>query len=90
MENKDIIDDVDDDLDEIRQLLTENVVDEEVQPKKKVVDEFDLLVRQLAHEKRSKPTDRTKSQEEMADEQRAKLEKLEVRTKKMYNNNLNY
>jgi len=40
--------------------------------------EYDRIVRELAFEKRARPTDRTKSEEEIALEEKEKLEKLEV------------
>ena len=43
-------------------------------------EEYDRIVRELAFEKRARPTDRTKSEEEIALEEKNKLEKLEVIT----------
>ena len=38
-----------------------------------------MVVRELAFERRGKPTDRLKSEEEMARDEKERLEKLEVR-----------
>ena len=42
-------------------------------------DEYDSMVRELAQEKKAKPTNRLKTAEELAREERLKLEALEVR-----------
>ena len=44
----------------------------------KSADDYDVVVRELAFERRGKPTDRMKSEEEMAREEKERLEKLEV------------
>lgn len=41
-------------------------------------EEYDKIVRELAFEKRARPTNRTKSEEEIALEEKEKLERLEV------------
>lgn len=41
-------------------------------------EEYDKIVRELAFEKRAIPTNRTKSEEEIALEEKEKLERLEV------------
>ena len=46
--------------------------------KSDVADDYDRAVRELVFEKRGQPTDRMKSQEELAREERERLEKLEV------------
>ncbi|GBB85519.1 hypothetical protein RclHR1_12000011 [Rhizophagus clarus] len=45
-------------------------------------EEYDRIVRELAFEKRARPTNRTKSEEEIALEEREKLEKLEYARKR--------
>ncbi|RIA96440.1 nucleolar protein 14 [Glomus cerebriforme] len=45
-------------------------------------EEYDKIVRELAFEKRARPTDRTKSEEEIALEEKEKLEKLELARKR--------
>ena len=48
-------------------------------------EDYDLVVRQLAFDKRAKPTDRTKTEEEVAAEEAAKLEKAErARLRRMH------
>ena len=41
-------------------------------------DDYDRAVRELVFEKRGQPSDRMKSEEEIAREERERLEKLEV------------
>lgn len=48
-------------------------------PPKPISDAYDRAVRELAFERRGRPTERMKSEEEEAREEREKLEKLEVR-----------
>lgn len=40
--------------------------------------DYDRFVRELAGDRRAKPTDRTKTEEEIAVDEKARLEKLEV------------
>lgn len=51
---------------------------EEKQEKKSDVDDFDVIVRQLQFEIKGNPTDRLKTPEEIAKEEKEKLEKLEA------------
>ena len=44
----------------------------------KDADDYDVVVRELAFERRGNPTDRMKSEEEMAREEKERLDKLEV------------
>ena len=44
----------------------------------KNADDYDVFVRELAFERRGQPTDRMKSEEEMAKEEKKRLDKLEV------------
>ncbi|CAH1757334.1 4928_t:CDS:10 [Entrophospora sp. SA101] len=62
----------------------ESVVNQKVKKKELLSDEklkkdqeYDKLIHELAFEKRGRPTDRTKSEEEIALEEKEKLEKLE-------------
>lgn len=41
-------------------------------------DDYDVTVRELAFEKRGQPTNRMKTEEEVAKEEKEKLEKLEA------------
>ncbi|EJD53655.1 Nop14-like protein [Auricularia subglabra TFB-10046 SS5] len=71
---------LDDDFDDIRALLGGGKPDEfkAQQAKSAETDkDYDQLVRDLAFDKRSKPSDRTKTEDELAEEEKAKLEKLE-------------
>ena len=47
-------------------------------------DEYDALLREMAKERRARPTDRLKTEEELAREEYLKLERLEVCTERMY------
>ena len=44
----------------------------------KDADGYDVVVRELAFERRGNPTDRMKSEEEMAREEKERLDELEV------------
>jgi nucleolar protein 14 len=73
--NEELMDDVDAELDEIRGLLNPG------RPAKRVAVEktdYDILVKELAYEKRGKPSDRLKTDQEIATEAKEKLERLEV------------
>lgn len=43
------------------------------------MDDYDRAVRELVYERRGQPTDRMKTEEEIAKEEKMRLEKLEVR-----------
>lgn len=45
---------------------------------KRTADDYDKTVRQLAYERRGQPTDRLKTEAELAKLEKEKLEKLEV------------
>jgi nucleolar protein 14 len=73
--NEELMDDVDAELDDIRGLLNPG------RPAKKEFIEktdYDVLVKELGFEKRGKPSDRLKTDQELATEAKEKLERLEV------------
>ncbi|KAI9168116.1 nucleolar complex protein 14 [Blastocladiella emersonii ATCC 22665] len=83
-ENEDMRIELDDEFDAIRALL----VDKKAVPAaataaapapaaRAEADDFDSMVRELRFDKRAKPTDRTKTEEELAAEEKERLERLE-------------
>jgi nucleolar protein 14 len=82
--NLEIIDEIDQELDDIRGLLAPikgSEAETAIEPK---VDEYDTFVREMQFDRRAKPTDRIKSEQELAIEAKEELERLEaLRIKRM-------
>ncbi|KAI8851833.1 nucleolar protein 14 [Chytridium lagenaria] len=78
-DNQKLVDEVDTDLDMIRNLLLTTDGVEQTKPKRPEADDYDRQVRELQNELRSKPSNRTKSEEEEAVERKKHLEELESR-----------
>ena len=83
--------DLNDDFDSIRELLMDTKQKESVPVSKKAdkdaeisksFDDYDVFVRQLIHEKRARPTDRLKTEDEIAKEEADKLIQLEKKRKR--------
>lgn len=73
-ENQDLMQDVDAELDDIRSLL----VSAPKQDQKFEKTDYDVFVKELAAEKRGKPSDRLKTEEEIARQEKERLEEMEV------------
>lgn len=76
-ELEDITKDLDEELPDLQLLLTKSTKSTTAKDSTKEQDDYDIMVRELAFEARSKPTDRLKTPEEIALQQKQALEKLE-------------
>ncbi|EPZ30988.1 Nucleolar protein 14 domain-containing protein [Rozella allomycis CSF55] len=80
-ENEDIRENLDEEFDDIHKLLLQEQ-DKEVTRELNQNSNYDSLVKSLAFEKRAKPTDRLKTEEEIAKEEYEKLKEMESKRKK--------
>ncbi|KAJ3201384.1 nucleolar complex protein 14 [Dinochytrium kinnereticum] len=74
-----LTEEVDTDLDLVRSLLMNKEAADERKYQKFEADDYDRQVKEMLNEARSKPSNRTKSEEEAALERKAHLEELEAR-----------
>ncbi len=74
-ENETIRKQLDADLDDVRALILSSQQNTTVLPEK---DDYDVMVKSLAQERRAQPTDRLKTDNELAQHQKEELEKLEA------------
>ncbi|ORZ39919.1 nucleolar protein 14 [Catenaria anguillulae PL171] len=75
-ENEDLRLQLDSELDSIRGLLMGGA-GAAAAPRRGAEDDYDMMVRELKFDKRAQPTDRTKTEEELAVEEKERLERLE-------------
>jgi len=82
MEDQDLLEKINEDFGLIQSLLLRSE-NKKYDPTESA-ENFDKIVNELATEKRSRPTDRMKTQMELVQEQKVRLEELEVFLKKNF------